>query len=938
MVFVYNTRTKDKSQSHFQIAKYRIAQQPLTPQVLVEALKNSDFVINANPTDMPKDGELHQRYKQQLPRGVSEEEFNNIGKFKSTHLHTIAIDLDPINESKTDHIGYNEDYTPIDLQLVANTLSKHFGPVVVHQSQNTRLGRMYLMSTDSVAASHWRDLIVSILYTEMGLTFVESFANRTMVKKHELIDVGVLFGAKKVVTYSHKKNYYIDIINPEAKIKRVSGMKASNPMMKGIPIIKWYTPAAEGFVKELAEAEAKKVGLTVKQLYAMRAQDIINWNEDVVPTGKTEADAISIIEAVKVDGNYGRPGEYSNHSELYIRNGLIFDYGHGKEGTQLSIQYPDKITHHNEHTIEGKYKEATPRTTYFTFICSPTGSGKTHENRSSSNTIILVPTRALGTKLGNDEGFIYIPAGEDLPLDVIDEDTIRDTLVLTYDKFSGHNQELFKNSNIVIDEAPRLFKDSNDEFSGARERLIRELCIPQAYSSVTFISADVGFHRLFELYALDYTQTTSHIYTSEYFEPKITISNALPKGFNMNRRVGIYCNSISKAEAYSKVFNALLITGEERSPNKPEDIDLNPDRNFVFTSVMREGYSINSNVDALVIDARANQSSPTGAVHAIQALSRPRNNKNLRVYIIHTLNTNKAKIYSLEGAEAVARTLIDTAQTDLDVEGGLISPVYKDIRQAISRHDDEDTMYEWRINKAILVGAYLKATAKAEYGNVYTFRTSLRYECTINMKHLKPSESLAIPLEKNPKVKETTWAGVIKAVMDMEESNKKATAMSRIDRLIEANDLSDEGKAELFHSPKLYKQYTIKPNQLLLLIHLNILSSEPFGIREMSSRTNKLLSDKVWAKTNRGSRKHTLKECFGILTTRGIGYKFVTKDGAELKPVTKKEKGAPISHYIAEGNPKKFTVVDQLGFKHPSGCLIEVENVLANMNRLKDKR
>lgn len=335
---------------------------------------------------------------------------------------------------------------------------------------------------------------------------------------------------------------------------------------------------------------------------------------------------------------------------LYIKKGKIFDFQGGQ--TTLVVLKKRTVFEPVVCKIEGDY---LPKDYYaqvmgqekIAFCQAPTGSGKSHGCSYREKTIFLVPTRALGDDLDKKDGFVYVrssgdPYGDIKRIKDISCAQKKDTIVMTYDKFAYifDNQGL-NEYNLIVDEAHLLFSQKFDKFTKAREDLIWGI-FNRVFESVMLMSANPDFYKSYEPFVCGESPRVV-VYTKAKkidFIVKSDFSIEEIKRFKQERTI-IYCNDKKLAKSWAEMIGGSVISSENRIM---AEIDENPTKNFVFTAVMREGYSFRSEVDNFIVDTRVNVI--TGANSVVQAASRARSGAK-KYYVRHGLGRVESLDYKL---------------------------------------------------------------------------------------------------------------------------------------------------------------------------------------------------------------------------------------------------------------------------------------------------
>ena len=353
----------------------------------------------------------------------------------------------------------------------------------------------------------------------------------------------------------------------------------------------------------------------------------------------------------KTSGNFAyEPNIRKETAYLYIKKGKIFDYQGGQ--TTLVVLKKRTVFEPILREIEGEY---LPDNYYsevmgqekISFCQAPTGSGKSHGCSSLVKTIFLVPTRALGEDLGKKDGFMYVRSSGDTNGNIkrindIPSAQVKDTIVMTYDKFAFiYDSQGLYDYHIIVDEAHLLFSQQFNDFTATREKLMWAM-FNKVFKSVMLMSANPDFHKAYEPFVCGEVPRVV-VYSKPKkidFIIKSDFSEKEVERFKQERTI-MYCNDKKQAASWAEMIGADVISSENRIMAK---IDEHPTKNFVFTAVMREGYSFKSKVDNFIIDTRVNVI--TGANSVVQAASRARSGAT-NYYVRHGLGKVENLAYRL---------------------------------------------------------------------------------------------------------------------------------------------------------------------------------------------------------------------------------------------------------------------------------------------------
>ncbi len=899
---------------------------PITPTYLIKELSDTVTVINCDPNQIDNHNGLYKQGAAPNDPNTTDAEWNRanvLSDYNTEKTLILAIDVDEPNEANPQDKAYNPDYHPSSA-LLQNTLHQFladtFGWALradsYTPSPRTAKGRYYIASTHPASINEWVAFIQQKLYQRFKTPYIIRMAKEAIVTSHEVIDTSATKTQHRIHTYLKP----LTLIQ-SSQLRNVNKLiNNKNNQHKEIPTIDITTAASHAYILEKDIKKAKKLNITVKKLRHNQATSTMLSNTKIIHnrTKKT----YNIGDTHLPEGNYKEADDTNNNYYIYNKHGVLIDYS---QGMQRFITVRPAITHKvYHHTLDG-YKDRTVSRSLLTFIEAPTNSGKTHEHRSADNKIFIVPTNALARDLSTKEGWHWFEAGTDFIHPKKDHTTI-----MTYDKFASSMG--LEEYDIVVDEAPRLFKDTKDQYTGKRDRLIQALVRPANFKSVTLISADAGFSRLFNIYAPNPDKTEEHIYTKEH-TPMITIHDKYPQ---LEGRQGVYINSVNKAQQAGEALGTDLVI-YKGSPSTPSDIDKTDD-SFVFTSLMREGYSLNSHIDHMVAHTKVSVMMPTGAVHAIQALSRARGTPQL--HIIHGCKDIKKPVLSPEVLLSIAEALVgmdEKEKDDWDIQHEKHLTAYRDIRNAA--HKNERTK-AWSVNKAILIGIHLKLKAEAERADLQTFRESLHeagYET-----RLKKHKTEAIKLVNRDGI--FIWAfsfiEYVEMVNALPPSNAKDRELQKIEKLVKSKHYfatTSDTRLEILETQSSAIKYYNDPKVYEAMKKSGVLANQPIKIKSMIAFMNKMVGEDTWLLSKR-INKTRIEDISAYLDANGVVNSWCTKDGLDFRPVMGGLRRRTIVGYRArDGTEVVATIQKGRKYKYPKGAYIKTENIDSFYERIIDK-
>jgi hypothetical protein len=265
---------------------------------------------------------------------------------------------------------------------------------------------------------------------------------------------------------------------------------------------------------------------------------------------------------------------------------------------------------------------------------SPTGSGKSTFYKNSPNTIMLMPSNAM--VLQND-GMISLNKALELDKNNTKKyrtqwDQIDKTKCdyMTYDKFYGHvieGSESVSNMNIIIDEADILLASDNKRYQKLAIALLKKDVV---FKELKLISATLRVETLalFHQYEFDI-----NIYQKKDFAPHIYFVKEFPK-VDSEQRTLIFINSVDKMYQIEKhlkdKYQGIKVMILKAGDDLPTEQEIKSRNVILSTSIIRQGYSIQAQIDKVIIH---NVNNPEGAIGILQYMARPRN-QSPEVYVI----------------------------------------------------------------------------------------------------------------------------------------------------------------------------------------------------------------------------------------------------------------------------------------------------------------
>jgi len=260
---------------------------------------------------------------------------------------------------------------------------------------------------------------------------------------------------------------------------------------------------------------------------------------------------------------------------------------------------------------------------------SPTGSGKTRYYRDSPNTLMLMPTNALVRQNGGLVSKTKAFDGERTEWNQIDRSKCD---YMTYNKFLGHLlvRADISDMNIIIDEAHLLLISDNPTYSELAKILFTR---STPYKELKLITATIrdevlDFYSQFikaktgnDMSVCKYVKANSEPLQIFCYDKIPQIDPSKKTLFFLNSKIKILQMKQHLETKYPNIKICILSSNPEQLPT--EDKFENNDVIF-STSIIKQGYSIETHIDELIIH---NVYNPVGAVDILQYIARPRNNQ-----------------------------------------------------------------------------------------------------------------------------------------------------------------------------------------------------------------------------------------------------------------------------------------------------------------------
>ena len=897
-----DNRDKDALKWYSELSPAVIIPTPMQPIELLEELQDTTWVQCTNHGYTTAQ-ELLYRHGSKITNNDPTEWANALNQ--STHpynpsdvINVLALDVDEPREIDPSHFAYNPDYTPsaplLHRDELIRLLAKLFGHVIYAPSATASTlsakGRYYIATTTPLTTDEWLLLIRTELFRQHKTANIihASKSCYSAPTAHEIIDDAIYKGNHRVFTYLNPPTLYkadgtpfnpTTDTPPVAKSvpKIISQCKRDYPYTDPIDVIvDITTQPLRDFIDAREAEEAESKGMTVKELKRSNENAVLKVGTLLYhPRTKTTYTLSEDISSLPA-GNYR---EASNPDKNWLpyykgsKRNILLKYT-GSTSHAVSIETtPDYPVSH--HVIEGAYKENIESLSYLTFIEAPTNSGKTYSMLGDDTIILAVPTIALAEELqeSNPTKVHYVPAGS--PIVAV----LNKTMVVTHDKLA-HSVGC-EDFHIVIDEPHRLFSKERNKYTYMRDKFIQAFMKPYNFKKVTLISAYEGFPYLFSLYDIDPKSTSYQVHMRAEM-PNVDIYDNFTKPMLQGRVFG-YVNSTAKCKALASHVGGVGVM--RHSAVKMHEIDSLPSEvSAIITSIGREGVSLFSSFDNIVIDSRAGGNLSTGADHTAQALARVRD-RDVPMHVVHYCKERYRQPVRLQAMYTLAVILAHSDRKREETELVKFLPLFKDVKLAVS---EADTASGWNISRLYIVGAYLSLTAERERNDVRAFRdrledygytTKLHKEVTVGFKYPKGDGEEAIQARD--------FEEYLELVDQLEDENKREKEIAKIVKLEsseEFDNLADEAKLEILTDVKTAKKYYITPMQVTILEKKGIIGNIMSTVTSFNSKVSKLLTDKEW-ETAKVPSKMSIDKSLGYLKALGLDFEWYGKDKKPLKVV-----------------------------------------------------
>lgn len=388
-----------------------------------------------------------------------------------------------------------------------------------------------------------------------------------------------------------------------------------------------------------------------------------------------------------------------------------------------------------------------------TFILAPTGSGKTHaiKKQLSSKTIVIVPRKSIVKDQGGlQSGFAR--------WNDVSESEVN---FMTFNKLSGHLHfdKDISEYNIVIDEIHTLFSAHDNLLY---QRIYEELLLRKTkFKKLILLSATMDA----DLLPVKNLKSYKYINTSK--KTQIDFIKNVPEIDNLiNGKTLIFKQSkMSNAsiyDRYSKTHKILNLKSGSEIPKDLSEYDI-----IITTSVLREGFSITSHIDTVLL---YNVRNSFGAYDIIQSIARPRiNQPDIKIISASTHFTEEdVQIPSLASLKDAAYDLSKGYEiSDLHVIKAINLDKFKKMSLTIKTIDD---LEEVVINDLGLISYYLELKASLELKDFELMTKNLK-------KYLNCNTSLEILSDESSQLPQIT-------IKELKERFKSCTTFEELDRIV----------------------------------------------------------------------------------------------------------------------------------------------------------
>lgn len=561
---------------------------------------------------------------------------------------------------KSDTLGNSEEYhtkirTEDDIaNFIRNTLGYQGSYILTSSSRWELKGQsgwhVYIPLTNTIDRTLLKRWLITKLNDSgnlwMGCSWDDKKPTLTKYKRSDIVDIGIysvarkiyeaeqvlnIEGRRKIVKLIKGNGTYLStrsVHNRLSKYKKEIIYKTSKAVKKQLKINDDNGAIEHGSKKEWVKHNKqldKGIYEPIQELYIPGAN------------GQRELKVVAEIVHNGIDVRYEgiRSKENSFDGAYYADSQTFRDF---KENKNFKMNTEHK---HLRYKIQGQYINSSVISDEdgITYVCAPTGSGKTHYIQNVDGTkILLVPKKALCENLHNPQQDVYyVQATLDTKyiegtITEIKKDVVN---VMTYDKFNSLMQiyELDNTYKIYVDEIQNLLETRMLNVASILENNLKH------FNRVTFLSASL--HRKY-LPFLDRSYTF-------YFNRKLHIN--IVKNADMQQRISkngfhiIFNENKQQNIDTAKELNALNVYSGNLQDIEDNKIDTTKHKHLLATTVMSEGVS-------LYLDKRQTVSihitKATDASLVIQMASRIRNAKKIKVIVYATKH-----MYSNEDANEI---------------------------------------------------------------------------------------------------------------------------------------------------------------------------------------------------------------------------------------------------------------------------------------------
>ncbi len=381
----------------------------------------------------------------------------------------------------------------------------------------------------------------------------------------------------------------------------------------------------------------------------------------------------------------------SGDMQYYYKSQSFVDFNQGSKVYTVSYTTDNLIKY------SSKYLPELNLTNDNTFILAPTGSGKTTAMRKSlkDTSIMIVPkTSIVVDQKGLISGFAKW------------EDLVPGTVnVMTFDKLIGHvnKGKDISEFNIIVDEVHTLFSDFS---SHIRKDIYKKILLRGSkFKKLILLSAtmDANLLPVKDLYTFRYMSTinTAHLQFIKNADSVYSMIKGRTLIFLQDR-----LKNASIYDTLKDTHNVLNLKSGDEIPKDLDKYDV-----IITTSVLREGFSITSHIDTVIL---YNINNAYGSYDLIQSIARPRiNQPDIKIISATTHFTESDQFMpTISDLTKAAQDLVDGyLPTDIRVLHAISLESFKLMTLDIQRIDDHDQSV---INNVGVISYYLELLYRKE--------------------------------------------------------------------------------------------------------------------------------------------------------------------------------------------------------------------------------